>query len=116
MTRCSASLGAALLGFFSVTSQICAENTPIPKPDCDGTKGVSIRYSSTSDRLYVESLVDGERGGCVTLLQIFNARGGKAPLYAVDPVSGERVEDVTGTWLITASVVVEDGVTLNVRV
>lgn len=115
MTLCAAPLGAALLGFLAFASQICAENIPIPKPACDATKTVLIRYSTTSERLYVESSVDGERGGCVTLSQIFDARSGKEPLYAVDPVSGERVADATGTWLITANVMVEDGVTLNVR-
>lgn len=115
MTRCAAPLRAALLGFLAFTSLICAENTVIPKPACDATKSVSVRYSSTSERLYLESFVDGERGGCVTLGQIFTARSGKEPLYAVDPVSGERVDDPTGTWLITANVMVEDGVTLNVR-
>lgn len=46
--------------------------------------------------------------------QIWEERGGKAPLYAVDPDSGEISETETGTWLLTMSLYVEDGITLQV--
>ena len=91
-----------------------AANEVIPEPDCDATVAVSVRYSSTSQRLYLEAIDTDERGGCVTLGQIFEARGGKAPLYAVDPDTGERTTNATGTWLLTESLYVEDGITLNV--
>ncbi|CAB1104983.1 MEP4a [Ectocarpus sp. CCAP 1310/34] len=95
-------------------------NTPIPKPECNSTQAVSIRYSATTGRLYLEAGVEGERGGCVTVEQIWEARGGgtttgaKAPLYAVDPVSGEYSDVITGTWLLEEDLYVEDGITLKV--
>ncbi|CAN0067101.1 unnamed protein product [Ectocarpus sp. 6 AP-2014] len=95
-------------------------NTPIPKPECNSTQAVSIRYSATTGRLYLEASVEGERGGCVTVEQIWEARGGgtttgaKAPLYAVDPVSGEYSDVITGTWLLEEDLYVEDGITLKV--
>lgn len=98
----------------ATTQQVFGENDPIPKPSCDDSKTVTIRYSSTSERLYLEAGPDGERGGCVTLTEIFDERGGKAPLYAVDPSSGNRSVTATGTWLLTESLYVEDGITLNV--
>lgn len=93
---------------------VVSENEPIPQPDCDAEKSVNIRYSATSKRLYLEAAEPGERGGCVTLTNIFEARAGKAPLYAVNPESGTRVNEPTGTWLLTESLYVEDGITLNV--
>lgn len=89
-------------------------NEPIEKPDCDSDIPVTIRYASSSARLYLES-GDGEtRGGCVTLDQIWEARSGKAPLYAVDPDSGDVSDTITGTWLLTESLYVTDGITLKV--
>lgn len=93
---------------------VLADNEAIEEPDCDGSASVSIRYSATSARLYIESPDGYQGGGCVTLGQIFEARGGKAPLYAVDPSTDERFENATGTWLLTESLYVEDGITLNV--
>lgn len=104
----------ALLTLASLAASIAAENDVIDQPECDSSKTVSIRYSSTSQRLYLEAAEDGERGGCVTLTDIFDARAGKAPLYAVDPDTGDRVDEPTGTWLLTESLYVEDGITLNV--
>ena len=95
-------------------------NEPIPKPDCDLNKTVSIRYSKTSERLYLEAGVLGERGGCVSVEQIWAARGGgakggaKAPLFAVDPETGAYSDTITGTWLLEESLYVEDGITLKV--
>ena len=42
--------------------------------------------------------------GTVTLAQIWEERGGEAPLYAVDPESGDISDNVTGTWLLTEAV------------
>lgn len=95
-------------------------NEAIPKPECDANFTVSIRYSATTGRLYLEG-VDGARGGCVTIDQVWEARGGgskggaKAPLYAVDPVSGNYSDVQTGTWLLEEDLYVQDGVTLKVR-
>lgn len=96
-------------------------NEPIPKPECDANKTVSVRYSATTGRLYLEAAVVGERGGCVTIDQIWEARGGgtkagaKAPLYAIDPITGAVSDNVTGTWLLEEDLYVEDGITLKVR-
>ena len=89
-------------------------NEPIPKPPCDASVPVSIRYSSASSRLYLVSADNSTRGGCVTLAQIWEERGGKAPLYAVDPESGDISDSVTGTWLLTEELFVQDGITLQV--
>lgn len=96
-------------------------NEPIPKPECNASQTVSVRYSATTGRLYLEAAVPGERGGCVTLDQIWTARGGgskagaKAPLYAVDPDTGAYSGNITGTWLLEEDLYVEDGITLKVR-
>lgn len=103
----------AVLGAFALAPAAVAKNRPIPQPACDGTKSVDIRYSGASKRLYVEG-AGGVRGGCVTLSQIYETRVGKPPLYPVNPVSGARTTNVTGTWLLTESLHVEDGITLNV--
>ena len=97
-------------------------NEPIPKPECNVSQSVAVRYSATTARLYLEAAVAGERGGCVTLEQIWTARGGgtktgaKAPLYAVDPMTGEHSANITGTWLLEEDLYVEDGITLRVRI
>ena len=89
-------------------------NEPIPKPPCDASVPVSIRYSSASSRLYLVSADNSTRGGCVTLARIWEERGGKAPLYAVDPESGDISDSATGTWLLTEELFVQDGITLQV--
>lgn len=96
-------------------------NTPIPKPECNitGTQ-VMVRYSATTGRLYLES--NTMRGGCVTLDQIWEARGGgakggaKPPLFAIDPDTGAYSENITGTWLLEEDLYVTDGITLKVCV
>lgn len=90
-------------------------NEPILKPECDASIPVSIRYSSASSRLYLESADGSTRGGCVTLAQIWKERGGKAPLYAIDPQSGSTSDSATGTWLLTEELFVRDGITLQVN-
>lgn len=95
-------------------------NEPIPKPECDANNNVSIRYAATTGRLYLEG-VNGSRGGCVTIDQIWEARGGgakggaKPPLYAVDAATGNYSESMTGTWLLEEDLYVQDGVTLKVQ-
>lgn len=106
----------AVLGVIAVATCILAENEPIPEPDCDDTKTVRVRYSTNSSRLYLEAGVEGERGGCATLSQIYQIRAGKAPLYPMDPDSGGRALNPTRVWLLTDSLFVEDGITLNVSV
>lgn len=104
----------SLLILATLVTDLAAVNDPIAKPVCDGSKSVSIRYASSSSRLYVEAVNAGDRGGCVTLGEIFTARNGNPPLYAVDPATNQRVTEATGTWLLTEDLYVEDGITLNV--
>lgn len=59
-------------------------NPVYPKPECDLTKTVSIRYAGTTERLYLESVEGAGRGGCVTLDQIWTARGGGTPVNSLD--------------------------------
>ncbi len=80
-------------------------NTPIPKPVCDASKAVSVRYSSTSQRIYLES-VDGSRGGCVSLTSVYDALGDAGPLYPLE---------ARGEWMLEESLYVLDGIVLNVH-
>lgn len=113
-----AALGkAAALGIFvlklAAAKDTKSPNDAIPKPECDASIPVTIRYSSS--RLYVESADGSTRGGCVTLEQIWKQQESGAPLYAVDSKSGDISDKATGTWLLTEDMYVEDGITLKVR-
>ena len=90
-----------------------SKNKAISKPSCKSSTKVSIRYSSSSKRLYLESADGKTRGGCVTLEDIWKDLDGGAPLYAVKASSGDVSSSVTGTWLLTESLYVEDGITLH---
>ena len=89
-------------------------NSPIVKPGCEANTTVSVRYSSSSARLYLESADGTTRGGCVTIRGIWEELDGSPPIYAVDPDSGDVSDSVTGTWLLSESLYVEDGITLKV--
>ena len=115
MTTFRLALVASLLaGRAADAADTTSPNDAIDKPDCDSSITVSIRYASSSERLYLESDDGSTRGGCMTLTEIWDERGGKAPLYAVDPDSGDVSDTVTGTWLLTETLYVEDGITLQV--
>lgn len=103
-----------LLTLAALVASAAAHNEVIEKPECDGSKNVTIRYAGSTERLYLEAAVSGQRGGCVALTDIFNDRAGRGPLYPVDPQTGARVGYVTGTWLLTEDLYVQDGITLNV--
>eukprot|EP00904_Undaria_pinnatifida_P005755 jgi/Undpi1/2309/HiC_scaffold_13.g05693.m1 len=92
-------------------AKTASPNDAISKPSCDSSKSASVRYSSGSERLYVES---SSGGGCITLKEVWEGLDGKAPLYAVDSSTGDVSKNATGTWLLTESLYVEDGVTLQV--
>lgn len=89
-------------------------NTAIAKPECNPNITVSIRYSKGSRRLYVESSDDVSRGGCITPTEIWTSMGGSSPLYPVNATSGSTSNTATGTWLLTQSLWVKDGITLQV--
>lgn len=96
-----------LLGFVAVLASgfgnfgsVCA-NTSIPKPVCDASKTVSVRYSSTSQRIYLES-ADGTRGGCAT--NVHQSLGPLSPLYPLE---------TPGEWMLDESLYVLDGISLN---
>ena len=109
---------AAIMGLLAARQADAADtaspNKAIAKPNCDSSTTVSLRYSSGSERLYVESADGSTRGGCITLQGIWESRGSTAPLYAVDPDSGDVSNVATGTWLLTESLWIEDGITLQV--
>lgn len=115
-TTTTTAAAAVLLTLLSVAAaeDTASPNEAIPKPECDDSAEVSIRYAGTTGRLYLESADGTSSGGCVTLGQIWESRAGKAPLYAVDPESGEVSETATGTWLLSEELYVEDGITLKV--
>lgn len=119
-TTAAAALLMAFLAGGTTTNLAAAEDTPspnepIPKPECDSNATVSIRYAETTRRLYLESGNNETRGGCVTLGQIWEARGDKGPLYPMDSASGDVSNTTTGTWLLAEELYVEDGITLRVR-
>ena len=94
-------------------AKTASKNCAISKPSCKLSAEVSIRYSSSAQRLYLES-ADGEtRGGRVKLEDIWKALDGGTPLYAVQVGSGDVSSGITGTRLLTESLNVEDGITLQ---
>ena len=106
------SVSLSFLGIeLAVAANTASPNDAISKPKCDSSKPVSVRYSSGSKRLYLEA---SSRGGCITVKEVWERLRGKAPLYAVDSSSGDVSKTATGTWLLTESLFVEDGVTLQV--
>lgn len=90
-------------------------NAAIPKPLCNSTIAVSLRYSPSSELLHVESANGVTRGGCITLTEIWERMAGTAPVYAVHPGSGGVSDTATGTWLVTEHLWIEDGITLQVK-
>lgn len=79
--------------------------TPIPKPVCDSSKRVSVRYASSSQRIYVES-IDGTRGGCTSLTHIYNNLKDKKALYPLES---------PGEWFLASELYILDGITLEVH-
>lgn len=115
MLRAAAITGSLL----AVSRRAASADTPSPndviaKPECDPSITVSLRYSGTSERLYLESADGITRGGCITLTEIWEQLAGTPPLYAAKPGGGGESRTVTGTWLLTESLYVEDGITLQV--
>lgn len=98
----------------SVATNTPSPNKAIPKPACDSTVTVSIRHSSAKPGLYLESADGNTRGGCVTLEAVWEELGSGAPLHPVDVATGNASNTATGTWLLTESLYVEDGITLQV--
>ena len=95
---------SALLIVSSLLSSVFA-NTPIPKPTCDFAKEVSVRFASSSNRIYVESL-DGSRGGCMTLRGIYDRLSPeKSPVYPLD---------TPGEWYLESELFSLDGITLQI--
>ena len=115
MIRTAAIMGLSLAAKGAHAVDTASPNNAIAKPQCNSSTPVKIRYASSSERLYLESADGSTRGGCVTLRDIWESRGGKAPLYAVDRNSGDVSSTATGTWLLTESLYVQDGITLQVR-
>ncbi|CAM9371905.1 unnamed protein product [Choristocarpus tenellus] len=92
------------------------------KVACDPSISVEYRYSSTSQRMYLEH-TDGTTGGCATMTGIFNSRletdgSSKGPVYVLDPSSGDVINDAgvtpTGHWLVEADLYVTHGITLQI--
>jgi len=70
--------------------------------NCISSVEVSVRFSSSSDRLYVEAT---EPGGCISPSEIYNSFNGSktaSPLYSLE----------TGVWNLDSDFYIEDGVTL----
>ena len=111
---------AAIMGLLAGTraaaKNTASPNSAIPKPTCDPSLSVSLRYSHSSERLYVESANGSTRGGCITLTEIWEQLDGDGPLYAVKSSNGDISSSATGTWLLTEHLWIEDGITLQVRV
>ncbi|CAN0151476.1 unnamed protein product [Ascophyllum nodosum] len=90
------------------------EAVEIPEqPACDTTITPQVRYAGSTKRIYVEN--SAERGGCVTLTDIWEEGEGKLPLYPFDASNNERTTSPTGVWLLTEELYVSDGATLQVH-
>lgn len=70
---------------------------------CDASKDIAVRYSSTSQRIYLDS-VDGSRGGCASPTYIHQALGATSPLYPLE---------TPGEWMLTESLFILEGITIN---
>lgn len=109
---------AAVLSFLAINlagaTDTPSPNKAIPKPACNPNTTVSLRYSSESERLYIESSDGITRGGCITLTEIWNSTAGIALLYPVSNITGNPRDNATGTWLLTESLWIKDGITLQV--
>ncbi|CAM9884349.1 unnamed protein product [Scytosiphon promiscuus] len=81
-----------------------------PKPECDASIPVEVRYSATSQRVYFEH-TDGTTGGCANLTQILDFRQEKNG--TVKKIMNASL--VTGHWLIEADLYVMNGVTLELH-
>ncbi|CAM9724294.1 unnamed protein product [Laminaria digitata] len=69
-----------------------------------------IRWSGTSDRLYLEN------GACLTVGDIYEARGDKlGPIYPFDEESQTIARNVTGSWYLSSTLYVTQGSTLVVQ-
>lgn len=80
-------------------------NIPIPKPSCDSSMNVSVRYASSSNRIYVESSDGSSRGGCSSLTHIYETLGSeKSPLQ---PLGDDE-------WYLESELYVLDGITLEI--
>lgn len=79
----------------------------------DVGNGTTIRWSGTSDRLYIEN------GGCATLSDIYLSRyaayGFTGPLYPYDAGNNTLVHNITGQWYLNSSLYVTTDSTLVVR-
>ena len=100
MTRFLGVAAGIAFGFSCVQA-----NTPVPKPVCDSSRDTSVRYSSTSQRIYVES-ADGSRGGCASPTTVYQALGTTSPLYPLE---------TPGEWMLGESLYILDGITFNLH-
>lgn len=89
-------------------------NTVYPKPVCDPSKTPLIRYASTTERIYVESL--DERGGCITVTDVWDFVRQKYP-ESLHPIDDQNnfTNSTTGKWLLNSDLYVLDGVTLEIK-
>lgn len=84
---------------------------------CSPRSTIELNKSADAQHL------DGDRGGCVTLTELYNARldpeDGKpmGPLYIMDSnddVLDDADDNPTGRWLLAGSLYIQDGITLLV--
>ncbi|CAM9761421.1 unnamed protein product [Ectocarpus sp. 8 AP-2014] len=81
-----------------------------PKPACDPTIPVTVRYAASTQRVYFEH-TDGTTGGCATLSDVLAERVEKNG--TVKKIM--NASQVTGHWLIEADLYVTNGVTLQLH-
>eukprot|EP00903_Cladosiphon_okamuranus_P017823 g16402.t1 len=113
MSRAGGALGLAAL---AVTASSAAAATGCPPLDLVNYNMTDyIRYSTTSDMLYLEN------GACVTMEDIFHARidsftgENKGPVYPFDEETKTLAANVTGSWYLGSSLFVTEGSRLIVQ-
>ena len=92
-------------------------NTVYPKPSCSATTSLAqIRYSSTSDRIYVEHDESSQNPPCITVGEVWESLAPKYPdtLHPIDEL-GNFANSSTGKWMLNSDLYVLDGVTLRIR-
>ncbi|CAM9422628.1 unnamed protein product [Ascophyllum nodosum] len=103
-----------VLAFSAMALVIAARTAMAASPECEPLDLTKynltdyIRWSTTSDRLYLE------KGACVTLTDIWEARVA-GPVYPFDDETGQLAASPTGSWYIGSSLYIQEGSTLMIQ-
>ena len=91
-------------------------NMVYEKPVCDSSLRPVVRYSSSSERIYLEAEEKDKRGGCMTLLEMWEFTKSSYPdiLHPIDEFGAAVDTGTTGKWQLNVDLYVTDGTTLQI--